>query len=268
MIAIKAKGIDFYYNSTQVIHNLSMLLRQGEFLGIIGPNGAGKSTLLRLLCGILRPKEGEIELFGTAMSAQSHKTIARQIAFVPQETHFTLNFTVEDIVRMGRYPYKRPFEREDQQDRTAIEDALEAADVAGLRARTINSLSSGERQLVVVARALAQSPKVMLLDEPTSHLDLHHQCTIMALLEKFNNKGISIAIVHHDLNLASLYCKNLILMRGGRVYAEGAPADLINKKILKEIYGTDVTIVTHPEKAVPQIFMQTKVQHEDNNKSD
>jgi iron complex transport system ATP-binding protein len=231
MIAIKAKGIDFYYNSTQVIHNLSMLLRQGEFLGIIGPNGAGKSTLLRLLCGILRPKEGEIELFGTAMSAQSHKTIARQIAFVP-------------------------------------EDALEAADVAGLRARTINSLSSGERQLVVVARALAQSPKVMLLDEPTSHLDLHHQCTIMALLEKFNNKGISIAIVHHDLNLASLYCKNLILMHGGRVYAEGAPADLINKKILKEIYGTDVTIVTHPEKAVPQIFMQTKVQHEDNNKSD
>jgi iron complex transport system ATP-binding protein len=257
MIAIEAKGLDFYYNSTKVIHNISMLLRQGEFLGIIGPNGAGKSTLLRLLCGILQPGKGEIALFGTAMSSQAHKTIARQVAFVPQETHFTLNFTVEDIVRMGRYPYKRPFQREDQEDRETVEYALEAAEVAGLATRTINSLSSGERQLVVIARALAQAPKVMLLDEPTSHLDLHHQHTIMELLKKLNNRGISITVVHHDLNLASLYCKNLILLHQGKIHAAGTPVDLITKDTMKDVYGTDVTILRHPEKNVPQIFLQT-----------
>jgi iron complex transport system ATP-binding protein len=265
MKAIEANRVDFFYNATQILHNVSMSLRQGEFTGIIGPNGAGKSTLLRLLCGILQPRTGTVELFGSNMSAQSHMTIARQIAFVPQETHFALNFAVEDIVGMGRYPYKHPFEREDQLDRTAIENALLAANVSELRARTINSLSSGERQLVVIARALAQSPKVMLLDEPTSHLDLRHQHAIMDLLDKLNREGISIAVVHHDLNLASLYCRNLILMHKGKIHAEGRPADILNKKILKEVYDTDVTIVSHPEKNVPQIFLQTKNKHENTN---
>jgi len=262
MIAIETKGIDFYYNATQILHKISMSLRQGEFLGIIGPNGAGKSTLLRLLCGILQPKEGTISLFGSSISEQSHKMIAQQIAFVPQETHFALNFTVQDIVSMGRYPYKRPFQREDQQDRVAVEDALAAASVTDLRNRAINSLSSGERQLVVIARALAQSPKVMVLDEPTSHLDLHHQHTIMDLLERLNTDGISIAVVHHDLNLASLYCRNLILMHKGRIHAEGRPDDILKHKIINEVYSTDVTIVRHPEKDVPQIFMKTKGSHE------
>ena len=263
MIAIEAKGIDFYYNTTQILHNVSLSLKQGEFLGIIGPNGAGKSTLLRLLCGILQPKEGIINLFGSNMSTQSHKTVAQQIAFVPQETHFALNFSVEDIVSMGRYPYKRAFQREDQQDRTAVENALGAANVAELRARTINSLSSGERQLAVIARALAQSPKVMLLDEPTSHLDLHHQHTIMDLLERLNKEGISIAVVHHDLNLASLYCRDLVLMHKGKIHAQGKPADILNKGILKEVYSTDVTIVRHPKKDIPQIFMQPRGDNED-----
>lgn len=263
MIAIEAKNIDFFYNATQILHDVSMSLRQGEFLGIIGPNGAGKSTLLRLLCGILQPKKGTVGLFGASISAQSHKSIAQIVAFVPQETHFALNFTVEDIVSMGRYPYKRAFQREDEQDRSAVENALGAANVAALRARPINSLSSGERQLVVIARALAQSPKVMLLDEPTSHLDLHHQHAIMDLLERLNKQGISIAVVHHDLNLASLYCENLILMHKGKIHTKGKPAEILNKSILREVYSTEVTILRHPEKDVPQIFMQTKGNHED-----
>jgi iron complex transport system ATP-binding protein len=265
MTALEAKKIQFFYNTFPVIDGISLSLNQGEFLGIIGPNGAGKSTMLRLLSGILKPKNGSVELFGINMSTQSHKTIARNIAFVPQETHFALNFTVEEIVSMGRYPYQRPFHHEDQEDRSAVGNALKVTNATDLRARTINSLSSGERQLVVVARSLAQSPKILLLDEPTSHLDLYHQHAIMELLERLNKEGISIAVVHHDLNLASLYCQNLILIHRGKVYAEGEPNELLNRRILKEVYGTDVTIVRHPEKNVPQIFLHTKGDHEDNN---
>jgi len=265
MTALQAKNIRFFYNTYPVIDDVSLSLNQGEFLGIIGPNGAGKSTMLRLLSGILRPKNGTVELFGISISNQSHKTIARNISFVPQETHFALNFTVEEIVSMGRYPYQRPFHREDQEDRNAVGNALKVTNTTELRTRTINSLSSGERQLIVIARSLAQSPKILLLDEPTSHLDLYHQHTIMELLERLNKEGIAIAVVHHDLNLASLYCQNLILIHRGKVYAEGAPNTLLNKRNLKEVYGTEVTIVHHPEKNVPQIFLHKKGDHEDNN---
>jgi iron complex transport system ATP-binding protein len=263
MTAIEASKIDFLYNTTQVIHEVSMSVRSGEFLGIIGPNGAGKSTMLRLLCGILKPSQGMVLLFAKDLSSQSHKLIAQQIAFVPQETHFALDFPVNEIVGMGRYPYKRPFQREDAADHRAVEYALEAANVISLRTRPINSLSSGERQRVVIARALAQSPRILLLDEPTSHLDLHHQFAIMELLKKLNADGISIAVVHHDLNLASLYCQNLILMHDGRVFAKGRPSDLLTETTLKEVYGADVKIVRHPDKDVPQIFLHPEVGHED-----
>ena len=257
MIAIQTKNIQFSYDATRVIHDVSMSLRQGEFLGIIGPNGAGKSTMLRILCGILKPNQGAVLLFGKHFSAQSHKTIAQNIAFVPQETHFALDFPVHEIVRMGRYPYKGPFQREDSADQEAVEYALQAANIKELRQRPINSLSSGERQRVVIARALAQAPRILLLDEPTSHLDLHHQLVIMELLRKLNLDGISIAVVHHDLNLASLYCQRLVLMHEGKIYAEGKPNDLLNEKTLKNVYGAAVKIVQHPDKAVPQIFLHT-----------
>ncbi len=255
MITLEAKNIQFLYNSNQVIHDVSMSLDQGAFLGIIGPNGAGKSTMLRLLCGILKPRRGTISLFGEDLSHQSQKSVAQKIAFVPQETHFALDFSVQDIVQMGRYPYKRPFEGEDERDRSAIEDALRAAHVWDLRKRPINSLSSGERQRAVIARALAQAPKILLLDEPTSHLDLHHQFAIMELLKKLNKQGISIAIVHHDLNLASLYCKSLFLMHKGKVYAQGTPNELLNEATIKQVYGTEVRIMRHPDKDVPQILL-------------
>lgn len=263
MIAIEAKKIDFYYNTTRVIHDVSMSLKQSAFLGIIGPNGAGKSTLLRLLCGILKPDQGAVLLFGENLSNQSHKIIAQQIAFVPQETHFALDFPVNEIVRLGRYPYKRPFQRENSADHNAVEYALKAANLVGLHERPINSLSSGERQRAVIARALAQSPRILLLDEPTSHLDLHHQFVIMELLKKLNADGISIAVVHHDLNLASLYCHHLVLMHGGRIYTEGRPNDLLTEKNLKDVYGAEVKIVRHPDKDVPQIFLHTEAGHED-----
>jgi iron complex transport system ATP-binding protein len=258
MIALQTKNIDFGYDNIRVIEDLSLSVTQGEFLGVIGPNGAGKSTLLRLMCGILKPTNGEVLLFGTRLSTRTQRKIAQKIAFVPQETHFTLNFSVEEVVMTGRYPYQRPFAREKKADFDAVNDAINAAAVESLRKRPVNSLSSGERQRVVIARALAQSPDLLLLDEPTSHLDLHHQYSIMELLKGLNANGLTIAVVHHDLNLASLYCKRLLLLHRGRIEAAGTPAELIKRDILNRVYGTDVRIVRHPDKDVPQIFLHTE----------
>ena len=257
MIALQTKNLCFRYDAATVIDDVSLSLGQGEFLGIIGPNGAGKSTLLRLMCGILKPMGGEALLFGAGLSTQAQRKIAKKIAFVPQETHFTLNFMVEEVVMMGRYPYVHPFAREKREDFEAVDSAICAAAVEDLRKRPVNSLSSGERQRAVIARALAQSPQLLLLDEPTSHLDLHHQHAIMELLKKLNSEGLTIAVVHHDLNLASLYCRRLVLMNRGKIAATGAPNELIKKEILRKVYGTEVRIIRHPDKDVPQVFLHT-----------
>ncbi|KPJ74156.1 hypothetical protein AMJ52_01750 [candidate division TA06 bacterium DG_78] len=256
MMAIEAQQITFSYVTDEVIKNVSLTIEQGEFLGIIGPNGAGKSTLLRILCGILQPRYGIVRIFDQNIKHIHSKRIAQHIGFVCQETHFSLNFLVEDIVHMGRYPYLRAFQKQSKQDHKAVDDACEAADVSQFRKRPINSLSSGERQRVVIARTLAQEPKVLLLDEPTSHLDLYHQSAIMELLKKLNGQGMSIIIVNHDLNLAGLYCQRLILMHRGELYAEGPPQSLLNRETLQEVYHTDVEIIIHPEKKIPQILLK------------
>ncbi len=255
MKAIEIKDIRFSYNDKEVIKSISFSLGQGEFLGIIGPNGVGKSTILKICAGILKPKAGHVLISNRDMVALDRKSLAKKIAFVPQETHFALNFTVENITLMGRYPYLRAFQREGRNDKEAVEHALEYADVMQFRTRPINSLSSGERQRVVLARALAQQPEILLLDEPTSHLDLHHQYTIMNLIKKLNTEGMSVIIVNHNLNLASLYCQRLVLMHEGSIYADGTPQSIIKRDIIKRVYKTDVKIIQHPYKDVPQIFL-------------
>ncbi|UCD20067.1 MAG: heme ABC transporter ATP-binding protein [candidate division WOR-3 bacterium] len=257
MIAFRAKSISFSYDVNRVVEDVTLSLTESEFVGIIGPNGAGKSTMLRLMCGILKPAAGEIELFGAELSGQPQRKVAQRVAFVPQETHFALNFAVEEVVMTGRYPYQRPFAREKKEDFEAVNNAINVAAVDDLRKRPVNSLSSGERQRVVIARALAQSPQMLLLDEPTSHLDLHHQCAIMELLKKLNTRGLTVVVVHHDLNLASLYCQRLVLMHRGRVKATGTPHELIKQKILKEVYETEVLVMEHPDKGVPQVFLRS-----------
>jgi len=256
MKALVVNDMSFSYTGDAVLENISLEFMDGDFVGIIGPNGAGKSTLLKIICRILRPAQGTILLFGDDIAQMHGKHIARHIAFVPQETHFSLNFTVEDVVRMGRYPYQSPFQRERIDDRETIDRALHAANVHTFRHRQINTLSSGERQRVVIARALAQAPKILILDEPTSHLDLHHQHAIMDLLGSLNREGMLILVVHHDLNLASLYCRRLILLHEGSVFAQGTPGSIITEEILKQIYHAEVMIIPHPQKNVPQVFLQ------------
>ncbi len=264
MKAIETRDIRFSYNEKEVIKGISFSLAQKEFLGIIGPNGSGKSTLLKTLAGIVRVKQGTILILEQDMLTMDRKMLAQRIAFVPQETHFALDFSVEDIALMGRFPYLHAFQREEKKDLEAVEHALAYVDVMQFRKRPVNSLSSGERQRVVLARALAQQPEILLLDEPTSHLDLHHQHRIMELLTQLNAEGMSIIIINHDLNLASLYCQRLILMHEGCIYADGPPKTLINKETLRCVYRTDVNIIQHPFKDAPQIFLSPEGEsHED-----
>ncbi len=255
MNVIEAHNVNFSYDGKEIIHDVSLALAQGEFLGLIGPNGAGKSTVLRLCARILKCRSGAVFVFGKDVKNLSQKQIAEEIGFVPQETHFALDFSVEQIVAMGRYPYLRPFEPATSIDLDAVEHALDSADLTQLRKRPVNMLSSGERQRVVIARALCQEPKILILDEPTSHLDLNHQIKIMNLLQKLNKQGKSIVIANHDLNLAGLFCQNLVLMHQGTIYAKGAPTDLITKEILREVYGAQVKIIRHPNRDVPQILL-------------
>jgi iron complex transport system ATP-binding protein len=264
MAIIEAHNIHFAYNRVDVIRNVSVSLEQNTLLAIIGPNGAGKSTLLRILGGILKPQRGIVCMFGQSINAVDRKKRAQHIAFVPQETHFAADFPVGEIVSMGRYPYLSAFQREQKTDREAVEHALEYTETQQFRSRQINSLSSGERQRVVLARALAQEPKVLLLDEPTSHLDLKHQHAIMEVLKRLNKDGLAVIIVHHDLNLASLYCENLLLMHEGAVFAEGTPQSLLRHSVLHDVYGTDVTVVQHPHKNIPQIFLRPKGDESEN----
>lgn len=256
MKALTADHVSFSYNKIPVIDDVSLEIDDGEFIGIIGPNGAGKSTLLRLLCGILTPHTGIIELYGDDLARMDDRTRARKTAFVPQETYFSADFMVEDIVHMGRFPFLRPFQRAVKDDVDAIDSALILTQTDVFRTRSILSLSSGERQRVVLARALAQKPSILLLDEPSSHLDIHHQQRIMELLRALHDSGIVIIIVHHDLNLANLYCERLVLLHHGRIHTQGSPSTIMTKEVLQAVYKADVTIIEHPHAHVPQIMIK------------
>ncbi len=256
MNAVELKTLTFAYNQKTILRDIGFTIEKGEFCGIIGPNGAGKSTLLRVIAGILKPKSGNVSVMGRDVQTIRKKEFARLVGFVPQETHFYLNYTVEDIITMGRYPYLEPFQMLNKQDISAIEWAIEQTQTRDLCKRPINALSAGEKQMVVIARALAQNPELLLLDEPTSHLDIQHQSAIMELLKKLNNQGITIIIVNHDLNLASQFCKRLILLHQGRIYKMGKPEEIINQKTIAEVYKIDTDIIQHPEKNIPQVLLK------------
>lgn len=255
MTAFEVRHLRFKYLNNAVLDDLSFTIDGGDFFGIIGPNGAGKSTLLRILGRVLDGQPGTVRVFGRDISAYSGKERARLIGFVPQETHFGLDFTVLDVIKMGRYPHLPMLALGDERDPTSVEQAVTAADISALKGRMVDSLSSGERQRVIIARALAQQPKVLLLDEPTSHLDLKHQVEIMELLKRLNVSGLTVILVSHDLNLASLYCSRILLLNRGRIEAIDRPGKIVSREWLAQVYGIDPEIVSHPKQGKPQVLL-------------
>ncbi|NMB47157.1 MAG: heme ABC transporter ATP-binding protein [Firmicutes bacterium] len=247
-------NLSFGYDIRPIMQDISFTVSSGEMLGIIGPNGSGKTTLLKLISQLLVPDEGRVLIDGEDTSLWSHRTLARTMAVVPQETQIRFDFTVEEIVEMGRSPYLGRFQAMTKHDREIVVEAMRATSVLPLAKRSIMELSGGERQRVIVARALAQEPQVLLLDEPTASLDINHEVEIFELLRTLTiQEGLVSIAVLHDLNLAAEYCDRLLLLSQGRVAAEGFAEEVLTEEIISSVYGIDVVVYKNLVTGRPQI---------------
>ena len=244
---LKVSNLNFAYLESKVLSDINISITASEFVGIIGPNGAGKSTLLKSLLGFLNIPGECIQLNNKALINYHKKELGKLIAYVPQETEFSFSFTVREVVQMGRYPYSKGIAFITAEDKNIIDDAMHKMEIEEFAHRSINELSGGEKQRVVIASALAQQPKILLLDEPTSALDLHHQIdiyNILKTLQKENN--LTTIVVTHDINLAAQYCERIVLMNQGKIIKDGKPDEVLQFKLLQEIFGVKVYIDINP----------------------
>jgi iron complex transport system ATP-binding protein len=261
---IQVNKLSFKYDNTDILSDVSFSATQGEILGIIGPNGSGKTTILRLLSNILQPQSGQIKIKNKELSEWSRKTLATQIAIVPQDTYIPFNYTVREIVLMGRTPHLRLLQFEGKQDYTLTDQAMAFTDTLDLSDRYFDALSGGERQRALIARALVQEPTILFLDEPTAHLDINHQIEILDLVKRLNaEQHLTVILVTHDLNLAAGYCDRLILLSKGKIFCSGTPKEVINEPNIQKVYQTKVVVSYHPITGVPQVNLvsQTPFQH-------
>ncbi|PYR50534.1 MAG: hypothetical protein DMF89_08770 [Acidobacteria bacterium] len=240
---LKARDVSFSYarrkaTAPRVLDRVSLDIDRGSIVGLLGPNGSGKTTLLRVLAGILPPLAGRVLIDERPIERLTRRDLARRIAVVPQETHTTFDFTVIDMVLMGRYPHLGAFALEDARDQEIAREALAATGTAALEARAFASLSGGEKQRVVIASALAQASEMLLLDEPTAALDLAYQFEIAALLRHLNaGRGSTMVVSTHDLNFAAAVCDRLVLLKDGRVIGEGSIEETLTAASIQVLYG-------------------------------
>jgi len=236
-------GVTCGYGASLVLKNASVQIKGGDLAGIVGPNGSGKSTLLRTMSRVLKPICGQVLLNGEDMYHLAPARVAQNIAVLTQGSGLEFPYTVIDLVMMGRIPHIKRFAREGVKDRTAVARAMELTDTVKLADRQVNELSGGEKQRVMLARALAQEPSILLLDEPTSYLDLKYQLEIMDLLTQLRlDSGLTIISVLHDINLASRYCDYLLVVKEGIIHAMGTPEQVITAPMIKEVYGCEVGV--------------------------
>jgi iron complex transport system ATP-binding protein len=247
------------YGKEAIVKDISLRINQGDFMGIIGPNGSGKTTLLRLASKILSATKGNIVFQGRDIASMPMKELARSVAFVAQDTMVNFPFSVFEIVLMGRTPHLKRLEVETRKDYSIADDAMAMTDTLHLKDKKIDEISSGERQRVVIARALAQEPRLLLLDEPTSHLDIGHQIQVLDLLRRLNRKdSLTIAMVLHDLNLAGEYCNRITLLNDGGIFREGSPAEVLTYQNIEAVYKTVVVVNNNPLNSKPYVLLVPK----------
>jgi iron complex transport system ATP-binding protein len=248
MTVLSVKKVGFAYPKSNgdrpfVLENVSFELKEGELLGILGPNGAGKSTLLRLLIKALAARTGQIVLGGTPLEDLDQMEVARRAAWVPQELDSLFILTVEEMVRLGRFCRTGAWGRLGQEDRIQVERALEETDLLPLRHRPVSWLSGGERRRVLLARALAQEPNVLLLDEPTTHLDPGHQAGLVEVVDRLRReRGLAVIAILHDVSLALTWCPTVLLLKDGRAQAQGPAVKVITPETLRAVYGLDSVV--------------------------
>jgi iron complex transport system ATP-binding protein len=224
------------------LNGVSMVVEEGAFYAVLGPNGSGKSTLLRALLGVVRPHTGEVSLRGIPLDRWHRRELARTVGVVPQLESVAFPLTVRELVAMGRYPHLGPLRAEGEADRIAIRQALEQCDVARLRERPITTLSGGELQRVRIARALAQEPRALALDEPTASLDIRHEMSIFELLRRSVDEGLTVLVVTHNLNIAARFADRLLVLDRGKVAAEGVAEDVLTEEVLGRVYQWPVSV--------------------------
>jgi cobalamin transport system ATP-binding protein len=240
---VEVERLSFAYGVIEAVKDLSFSVGKGEVFGLLGPNGSGKSTVVRLLSRVLTPRSGRVNFAGRDLATYSREELARQIAVVPQETAIELPFSVLEVVLMGRSPHLGRFGFERAEDLTIAHRVMAQTGVSELVTREIHELSGGERQRVILARALAQEPRVLLLDEPTAFLDIKHQVEVYDLIKALSQQdGLTVIAILHDLNLAALYCDRLALLKAGRLFCLGTPEQVLTYTNIKAVYETEVYI--------------------------
>lgn len=240
-----------------LIRALDLTAGSGEILGLVGPNGSGKSTALRCVYRALRPTTGVVRLDGADISAQPLRTTARSVAALTQENHTELDFTVAEVVALGRYPHLRANQALGEHERDLCHQAMLRTEVTHLADRGMLELSGGERQRVLIARALVQEPAVLVLDEPTNHLDVHHQVQLLSFLR---DCGLTVLLALHDLNLAASTCDRLAVLQQGSLVATGTPAEVLEPGLIRRVFGVTPSIVPHPRTGVPQLLFDVTSQ--------
>src|SRR5438270_2986507 len=241
-ILLDVDGITFGYAKQPLLYAVHLQVRAGEMLGLLGPNGSGKTTLLRIISGVLRPQQGKVFLEGRGLQQLGRRGAAQRIAVVPQELHVPFAFTVEHMVSLGRTPFVGAFGTQSRRDQEIAQEAMEAAGILPLAGRIFNELSGGERQRVMIAMALAQQPRLLLLDEPTSHLDIKYQIETLELVQRLNRaRGVTVIAAMHDLNLAARYFPRLLLFQRC-TRARAGPAELLEPGLLSRVYSVNVQV--------------------------
>lgn len=254
MVALQVSNVSFSFDKP-VLRGVSTVFPGGSLTGVLGPNGAGKSTLVKMLSRWYVPEQGDILLGGKSLRSLTQQEIARQMAVVEQEQAYGADITVEEMVALGRLPHQSLLGEESDEDRRLVRKAMERTGVLEFAGRRLSTLSGGEKQRVRIATALAQNTSILILDEPTSHLDIKYQAELLNLLRALAREGLTVVAVLHDINLAALFCDRLIILAGGKILAEGTPEEVLTSKAIAAAYDCDVVVIPHPRETVPQIAL-------------
>jgi iron complex transport system ATP-binding protein len=259
---IELNSVSLGYDHRVILRDINMKAKPGQILGLVGPNGSGKSTLIKGMTRIIDLFSGRILIDGRDIRNVKRDELARLVATVPQSPALPPAFTAFEVVLMGRTPHLGLLRYEGETDFAIAWQAMEATNTQSFAERRVGELSGGERQRLVIARALAQQPKAMLLDEPTANLDINHQVEILNLVKSLcREQSLTVIIALHDLNLAAQYCDWLVMLNGGRIYAEGTPADILTAPNIKKVYGAEVCVYPHPVNKLPTTLITASRSH-------
>lgn len=250
---INTEDLHLSYGAQEILKGISIQSKEKEFIGLIGPNGSGKSTLLKCIYRTLKPDQGAVYLDGKELSTIRVKDSARKLAVVAQHNQYNFDFTVQEIVMMGRSPHKKALERDNAGDYTIVKEALQAVGMSEFADRSFSTLSGGEQQRVILARALAQQTPCLILDEPTNHLDITHQLQLMRIVKERNVTVISAV---HDLNIAAMFCDRIYALKDGRIAGEGTPESLLTPEFIREIYDVEAEVVKDKKGQMHILFVE------------